>query len=149
MHWAESLVAVYRKYPWVVRIPIGGPPITPNHVAWMERAITSMDGTGLEAGEKMSVLLLISGYVRNDAVLSADLFAAFNAAATTPDSVMLDYGRALRKVVDPDRFPGVMSVVEAGTFDQADHPDTEFEFGLERILDGIESLVRSRTAGGS
>jgi hypothetical protein len=26
----------------------------------------------------------------------------------------------------------------------ADHPDHEFVFGLERILDGIEALVRAR-----
>jgi len=29
----------------------------------------------------------------------------------------------------------------------ADAPEKEFSFGLERVLDGIEVLVRSRTAG--
>jgi AcrR family transcriptional regulator len=143
-HWARAMLARYRDNPWVVRIPIGGPPTTPNNVAWMEQALTCLDGTGLHPAEKMSVLLLVSGYVRNDATLGADLYAAFEAAATDPDAVMLDYGRTLRKLLDADRFPALTKVLDAGVFDQADHPDTEFNFGLERVLDGIDALVRSR-----
>jgi hypothetical protein len=29
-------------------------------------------------------------------------------------------------------------------FDTADDPDDEFTFGLERLLDGIEALLRTR-----
>jgi hypothetical protein len=32
-----------------------------------------------------------------------------------------------------------------GVFDQPDSADGEFGFGLERVLDGIDVLVRSRT----
>ena len=143
-HWARSLLAAYRRCPWVVRIPIAGPPNTPNHIAWMDQALTTMDDSGLDAGERMSVLLLVSGYVRNDAILSGDLYAAFEAAATDPDAVMLDYGQMLRRLADAKRFPGVRKIVDAGVFDVADHPDHEFDFGLDRILDGVDALVRSR-----
>jgi hypothetical protein len=29
----------------------------------------------------------------------------------------------------------------AGVFDNADPPENEFSFGLERILDGVEALI--------
>jgi hypothetical protein len=31
-----------------------------------------------------------------------------------------------------------------GVFDKADDPNTEFSFGLERILDGIGALIATR-----
>ena len=58
---------------------------------------------------------------------------------------MSSYGRMLAKVADPQRFPAISKFIAAGVFDTADDPDDEFIFGLERLLDGIDLLVRSRT----
>ena len=52
-----------------MRIPISGPPTTPNGVAWMEAGLASLAETGLDEGEKLSVILLLSGYVRNEVTL--------------------------------------------------------------------------------
>jgi hypothetical protein len=38
----------------------------------------------------------------------------------------------------------VRKVIDSGVFDQPDEPDTEFVFGLERVLDGVEALVKAR-----
>ena len=35
--WAREHLAVLRRHPWVVRVPLSGPPIMPNQVAWFER----------------------------------------------------------------------------------------------------------------
>ena len=51
-----------------------------------------------------------------------------------------------RSATDPQRFPAVTAVLEADVMDQPDGPDDEFVFGLERLLDGIEVLVRERGA---
>jgi hypothetical protein len=112
----------------------------------MDALLASLRDTGLTETEKVSVLLLVSGYVRNEATLSADIDAAFQAAGATADEAMSGYGRLLRRLTDAERFPALHEAVTAGVFDQADHPDAEFTFGLDRVLDGIEALVRSRTA---
>jgi hypothetical protein len=39
----------------------------------------------------------------------------------------------------------VSAALGQGVFDQPDSADGEFGFGLERVLDGIDVLVRSRT----
>jgi hypothetical protein len=60
---------------------------------------------------------------------------------------MSDYGRLLARLTDAERFPALHAVIAAGVFDDGpdgpDEPD-EFVFGLERVLDGIDALVRAR-----
>jgi hypothetical protein len=121
-----------------------GPPATPNQIAWLEQGLRCLRGTGLAEGEKLSVILLVSGYVWRYATLEADISAAARApgAKMPPTST---YGSALAKLTDPLRFPALRKVIDAGIFDEPDDLDAEFNFGFERVLDGIEVLVRSRS----
>ena len=65
--WAWEMRAVMREHPWALRIPISGPPATPNNIAWLEAGLRGVRGSGLDAGEKLSTLLLVTkegaGYV--------------------------------------------------------------------------------------
>jgi AcrR family transcriptional regulator len=142
--WAWAELAVYRRHPWALRVPISGPPVTPNQTAWLEQGLRCLHDTGLGEGEKLSVILLVTGFVRNSASLEADLAAAFQAGGTTAQAAMTGYGRLIARLTDAQRYPALHAVIEAGVVDQADHPDAEFVFGLERLLDGIDVLVRAR-----
>jgi AcrR family transcriptional regulator len=142
--WAWAMRAGMRRHPWVPRIPIGGLPIMPNEVGWFEQALAGMDGSGLEEAEKASVIMLIAGYVRTLAVTEADIAAAIARSGATPDEWLSAFPKALSRLIDPARFPALAKFIAAGVFDVSDDPDDEFTFGLERILDGIEALVRAR-----
>ena len=63
---------------------------------------------------------------------------------STPHDAMRGYRDTLRGLTDADRFPALHALLDAGVFDRADPPDDEFAFGLERILDGVEALIRAR-----
>lgn len=52
--WARALFVVSMANPWVLRMPIAGPPATPNQLAWMESALTALDGCGRPAGRSRS-----------------------------------------------------------------------------------------------
>jgi AcrR family transcriptional regulator len=146
--WAWTELAVYRRNPWVLRIPISGPPVTPNAMAWLERGLDCLRDTGLREGEKLSVMLLVTGFVRSQATLQADIAAAQAAGAAPPDPELMGaYGRLLARLTDPERFPALHAVLAAGVFDEPDEPDYEFNFGLERVLDGIETLIENRRTG--
>ena len=107
-----------------------------------------MGDTGLEEGEKLSVMLLLTGFVRSQAMLEAEIAAAQAAGAAPPDAELLGaYGRLLSRLTDPERFPALHAVIAAGVFDEEDEPDDEFTFGLERVLDGIETLIENRRSG--
>jgi AcrR family transcriptional regulator len=139
--WAWALRAGARRHPWVVRIPISGLPILPREIAWFEDALACMHGTGLTEPRKASVIMLLAGYVRNQATTEADIEAAIRASGLDPVEWMASYPRMLRQLTDPQRFPALTAFIAAGVFDVADGPDDEFIFGLDRILDGIEALI--------
>jgi AcrR family transcriptional regulator len=142
--WAWGYRTALYHNPWVVRVPISGPPLAPNAIAWLEDGLWSMRDTGLHEHEKTSTILLLSGFVRNDALLIADITAAAQAAGTDPEEMMPGYGKLLAELTDPARFPALHQALTAGVFDPGAPPDDEFTFGLDRILDGLDALIRSR-----
>lgn len=141
--WAEHEVLGQRS--WLLHVPITGPPITPQQLGWMEDGLRCLDGTRLGEGEKMSSLLLITGYVRNEATLRSQIADGSRASGADPDEVMRSYGLLVARLIDPARFPALHRVMAAGVLNQDEGPDDEFTFGLDRILDGIEALIQRRT----
>jgi AcrR family transcriptional regulator len=136
--WAVGVRAAYQRHPWSLRVPISAPPLGPNNVAWLDNALTALTNTPLSEQEKLSCVLLISGFVRNEATLTADL-----AAGAAGDQVMPKYGAMLRALLPADRFPALDRAIASGALEDEDDIDNEFDFGLLRILDGIEALIRS------
>ena len=78
--WAWAMRAAISRHLWVVRIPISGLPIMPREIAWFEDALACLAGTGLTEARKASVVMLLSGYVRNLATTEADIEAAIRAS---------------------------------------------------------------------
>ncbi|MGK5498646.1 TetR/AcrR family transcriptional regulator [Streptomyces sp. URMC 125] len=142
--WARAMREVLYRNLWLLRLPVTTPPTTPRALAWMERGLGCLRSTGLDAGEKLQVLLLVDGFVRNEARLAADLASAARAADSTVEEAMASYSRLLASLVDPRRFPEVGEVLKTGAMSDGGPEDAEFAFGLERILDGIEALVGER-----
>jgi AcrR family transcriptional regulator len=140
--WAQAHLAVLRRHPWVVRVPISGPPVTPNSVRWLEHGLGSLAATHLSGDEKLSVLLLLNGFVRNQAMLEADL------ATVEPDAPemqgMTGYGHLLSALIDVDELPAIAGLVRDATLGRAGASHDDFEFGLDRILDGVEALIKRR-----
>lgn len=141
--WAWATLAAFRRHLWTLQVPISAPPATPNQIAWLERGLRALQDTGLTEAEKLSVMLLLTGFVRNEASLAASIAAALRASGSTDQEMMSAYGRLLSRVADPGRFPALHAVIAAGVLDAPDAPDDQFAFGLARILDGIEALVRT------
>ena len=139
--WARAMRAALRRHPWAARLPISGLPIMPREIAWFEDALACLAGTGLTEARKASVIMLLSGYVRNLATTEADIAAAVAASGLGMDEWMASYPRMLSQLADPRRFPALTAFIAAGVFDTADGTDDEFVFGLDRILDGVGVLV--------
>lgn len=144
--WAELELAAYRRFPWVMRIPVSGPPVMPNQMRFLEWGLRALGGTSLEEGEKLSVVLLVTSFTRSFAMLSSDLAEAYEAGA--PNALANGYGELIRKLMPVDEYPALHAVVDAGVFDEENDDigdfDYDFHFGLARILDGVEALVQAR-----
>ena len=141
--WCRAQWVMLRTHSWIVHLPITGPPITPNQLAWTDRALRALRGTGLTEADKVGVVLLVASYMLTTARLSTDL-----GPAASGESVAA-YSTLLGGLVDGRRFPALRTAIDAGAFDYpADvaAPERQFDyaFGLDRILDGVDTLIRHR-----
>jgi AcrR family transcriptional regulator len=139
--WSTTLLAGYREHAWTLDIPLMGIPSMPNELAWMEAELATLRETGLGPAERMSILLLVSGYVRNTAAMEQQIGAAYRAASVNSEQAMAGHAALLRELLDPQQFPETAAILATGVLDHADHPDDEFRFGLNRLLDGVEVLI--------
>ncbi|MFD6276600.1 TetR/AcrR family transcriptional regulator [Streptomyces sp. NPDC060209] len=140
--WAWAQRRMFHGNLWSLRIPISGPPASPHSVAWWEQGLQALEGSGLEEGDKISVILLVSGFVRNEALLMSDLAAAVEAKGVPALEVMAQWERTVNRLVDPVRHPALSRLLSTEVMSEPDEPDYEFVFGLERVLDGVEVLIR-------
>jgi AcrR family transcriptional regulator len=140
--WGRAEHAVLLSKPWLLRVALSAPPITPNQIAWLEWGLSCLRDTGLPAHQKMSVVLVLSSYVWRATTIESDLIEAAKAAGSTVEKATAGFGQILAKLADPRRFPEVHAAIAEGAFDdEAAAADHEFVFGLERILDGVEVLI--------
>lgn len=153
--WAWTSRAALQRHLWLLYIPISGPPATPNSVAWMEQGLAALRSTRLAPGEKLAIILLLNGHVTSEARTMAEIGAAIAATGATAGEVMAEYSRLLARLADSRRFPEVAALVASGVLTEGESEgedgsgegegaDADFAFGLERVLDGIEVLVRAR-----
>jgi AcrR family transcriptional regulator len=141
--WAVGVRAAYRRNLWALRVPISAPPVGPNNVAWLEAALRILGGTALSEQQKLSTVLLLSFFVRSEVTLAADI-----AAGSGGGPVNFGYGEMLAALTDPALFPALHRAMAAGAFDDGDDHDAYFNYGLERILDGVGRLADGRPADG-
>ncbi|MEV6928616.1 TetR/AcrR family transcriptional regulator [Dactylosporangium sp. NPDC051485] len=146
--FAHTYLALLRGQPWVVRVPIGTPPITPNQIAWMDHGLEIMRDTALAHHERLSAMMTISALTRNWALLTADIDAAARGGGISTEQAMAGYARLLKLLADPVRFPAVGDLIASGALDNPDEPaDDDFEFGIARFLDGLEAHMTRRKDG--
>ncbi|MGG2462974.1 TetR/AcrR family transcriptional regulator [Streptomyces sp. RGM 3693] len=135
--WAERLAAVFDRHPWLLSVLIGPRVMGPNELGWTERALAALVNTGLTGGEQLDAVVVVSGHIRAIAQVSASMGVG-SARAKEPEAVM---SAALNELLvgRSERFPAVAAAV-ADTAGGASR-DHAWEFGLERILDGLAAYV--------
>lgn len=162
--WSWEQLAVCRRHPWIVQIPITQLPISPNQLAWMEAALAAFEETPLTSPEKLGLVSLCHGFVRHEARLSTDLRRTWREEGVSEAEMNAAYGRMIARLADPERYPTLHEMAVSGMFEMPEFggardggsgggeagPETEpdFDFGLQRVLDGLDVYVRSRGGGG-
>jgi AcrR family transcriptional regulator len=142
--WSWDLLAMVRRHPWALAVPLARIPFGPRRLAWLERGLSTLEETALSEDEKAALILLVNNYVFSEARLSAELGDSTLEGDAARDPVT-DQGALLSALADAERFPALRRALEAGIFDPSKTDrDADFAFGLERILDGIELLVAER-----
>lgn len=153
--WRDRLEQVARanrtlllRHPWMLRIAMSRPVIGPNLIAKYEHELRAVDGIGLDDVTMDLVLTTIIGFTQSVVRSGLEAAEAERRTGMSDAQWWAAYGPALAGVLDPARFPIAARVGEAAAQAYGGRPydaDRAFEFGLARILDGLQLLV---AAGG-
>lgn len=142
-HWSWRHLDALRRHPWALPLVMSGMQLTPGQMAWLDRGLAALDATNLSEEDKVGVLLLLTGYI-----LSAAQLVVIEPGPEGDGGESASYGSLLARIVDAERFPALHRTVAAGVFDGPDgFTDADFDFGLQRVLDGVDALIRSRGRG--
>jgi AcrR family transcriptional regulator len=141
--WASGNHAALLRHPWVVQVPITEPPLAPNTLRWMERGLHAFAETPLTQQQRLSSLLLVEVYVRGQVLLSSALSEGVDEPQDQRERD-LRYVSSLVQLIDEDTFPSIHTAVLSGSLqDDDDFGETEFAFGLQTVLDGIQARISS------
>lgn len=148
-HWMHGAWRMYQRHPWVLRIPFTEPTIGPNRMAWLESVLGALSGSGLANSELVPLALFLDGAVRELARMTVELEEVQRRSGLSADEVDSGYLKMLREHADPQRHPTLDRLLAEGVFHPGEGAPAdlapEASFGLNRLLDGIESYVRSRS----
>ncbi|HEY3868555.1 MAG TPA: TetR/AcrR family transcriptional regulator [Actinocrinis sp.] len=137
---------LYLAHPWLLQIATSRPLLGPNLTAKYERELRTVDRLGLNDVEMDLVVGLVDDYVHGAARTAVEATQAEARTGMSDQQWWEAYGPLLGRVVDPDRYPVAIRVGSAAgaEYGAAHDPARSFEFGLQRVLDGIGILIDSR-----
>ena len=139
---------LYERHPWAATISSSRPPLGPGLMAKYEHELAAFAGLGLDDVDMDAALTYLLGF------LQASARAAADAAAIRRDSAMSDEqwwaanAPFLAQVFDETRFPTAARVGAAAgaAYQGAYSPTYAYEFGLQRVIDGLGVLIERRPA---
>lgn len=146
---AEANRKLHRANPWLAELQPARSPMGPREFLKHELELAPLDGVGLSDFEMDQALAQLLNLTTQAARLENQ--AAADRVSTGIDDVewWVQAMPVLERVVDPQRFPLTVRVgrtvntARDGVF----WGDSAFDFGVERLLDGIEALILRRRAG--
>jgi AcrR family transcriptional regulator len=137
---------LYHRHPWLLQVVTSRPPLGPNAIAKYEYELRAVDGIGLDDIEMDAVVTLIGGHVEGTARRALDAALAEQHTGMTEEQWWQVHAPLLSRIVDFRRYPTASRVGSAAgeAHGAAFNPDHAFEFGLQRVLDGIEAFIAAR-----
>jgi AcrR family transcriptional regulator len=150
--WRERLEAAcrqewrhYHRHPWLLHVPQGRPLLGPNSMRATEATLRILDGTGLDPVEMIDAIVTTSSFVAGLARTSVEASRAERDTGVSDEEWWLAQRPYLDELMAGGDIPLLSRVGEGGGFEGSQ--DRGFEFGLQRILDGIEALIAARGGG--
>ncbi|TFV90051.1 TetR/AcrR family transcriptional regulator C-terminal domain-containing protein [Blastococcus sp. CT_GayMR16] len=149
-NWRARLEAVARanwdlflRHPWAVHLSTGRPPLGPHLMRKYELELRAVDGLGLGEVQMDLLVTLLNGFVRGSVSGVQERVTAEQVTGITEDQWWTAMAPHAERFFDAERFPTAARVGPAAGNDRqaARAPERSFEFGLERLLDGIGVLI--------
>jgi AcrR family transcriptional regulator len=138
---------LYLRHPWLIQVNWTRPVLGPNTLAGIEVFVGGLRGLPLTDQERISIMIMVDGYVTGIARQRIQNAAVGEETGLTDEEFWSYQYPVLSKAMLSGDYPA-MAALSEDAFNLG--WDETFEFGLQRLLDGIAALLeaRGRPAGG-
>lgn len=138
--------ALYHRHPWMLQVATGRAVLGPNAIAKYDYELTALTGLGLTDVEVDAALSLVLGHAEAAARRAVEATLVEQRSGMTDEQWWRAHAPLLGQLMDPQRYPTASRIGSAAgeTHGSTQDPEHAFEFGLQRILDGIETLIAQR-----
>jgi AcrR family transcriptional regulator len=149
--WRHRLTAVarqvwdeYHRHPWLLQVEEHRPWIGPNGSDKYEWQLAAIEGAGFTDLEMDQIITLVVGFAAGAAGASVRARRAAEQTGMSDAEWWEINAPVLERVMPPGRYPVSARVgqVAGEEYNAISDPDRSFQFGLERILDGVEALLK-------
>ncbi|QES42263.1 TetR family transcriptional regulator [Streptomyces venezuelae] len=140
--FARETLVLYRRHPWLLHVNQARPVLGPGAVGGLDRVLSRIKPMGLTDPELVGVIVMTEGYVTGVARTQVHEMEAVTRSGLSEQDFWAAQAPTLERIMKSGRYPTL-----AGLTDDSFGPDFDhFEFGLQRLLDGLDALVARRRA---
>lgn len=130
----------YQDHPWLaLYVSMTRPQLVPRAMAHTERAMSILAGMGLDIAERLHMAVTLANYVRGTAVSLEPEAQARQDTGMTNDEWMETQVPLMTEIVSSGEYPMFVAMANADNVELS--LDSLFEFGLARLLDGLEAFA--------
>lgn len=144
--WAHAKREMLCARPWLAELPFVAAPHGPNWLLWLEALAASLQRTGLAPADVGQMISVIDGFTRGASDTSVSLARA-RARGISDQEWAAAVGADLGRAIGDPRFPAFEAILTAPPTTHARTMAESFDFGLQRVLDGIALYVESVAKG--
>lgn len=142
VQWAHAKRRMLCARPWLAELPFVAAPHGPNWLAWLEALAEPLSRTGLGGVMLGQMISVIDGYTRGASDTSISLARA-RARGISEHEWAAAVGADLGRAIGDPRFAAFAAILTAPLDGRPWTMEESFDFGLQRVLDGIDLYVRS------
>jgi AcrR family transcriptional regulator len=133
---------LYHRHTWLLQISQGRPVMGPNAIKGYEQTLKVMAGIGLSDVDRVAITSMIDSFVSGSARNKIEAEQATQRTGVTDEQFWTAQAPFFTEIMTSGQFPemaGLDGMVYVEVIEKM------FEFGLERLLDGLETYISAKT----
>ncbi|MFF8645134.1 TetR/AcrR family transcriptional regulator [Streptomyces sp. NPDC015345] len=138
--YARETLVRYRRHPWLLHVNQARPVLGPGAVGGLDRTLSRIRTMGLSDPELIGVIVMVEGYVTGAARTQVHEMEAAQTTGLSDQAFWEAQTPTLDRAMRSGRYPTLATLSHDAFGTDFDH----FEFGLQRLLDGLDVMVARR-----
>lgn len=139
---ADAYRTLHRAHPWLLKVNQSRTVLGPSALRGLETSLAALHGMGLRDPEVISVIIAVQSFVSGIARMELEAAEAAQQTGQSDAEFWRSQEPFLDRAMATGDYPRLAGLSEDAFGSDFDH----FAFGLDRLIDGFEKLVRERAA---